>query len=640
MSTALHPLLRLWTFLSFLAIWVVPCFAAGESRPPNVILVLTDDQGYGDLSCHGNPVVRTPHLDRLHAESIRFTNFHVAPMCTPTRGQLLTGRDALRNGAMNVSSGRSMVRRDLRMLPEHFRQAGYATGLFGKWHLGDAPPYRPEDRGFDQTVWFPSSHIGALPDHWDNDYFDDIYLTPEGPRRFSGYTTDVFFGEAITWIKQTAGKRPFLCVIPTAAPHWPHYVPSADRERVLKRFKEVRSTLPPMTEEKASELIRFLAMIENIDTNLGRLEAFLQETGLRDDTVVIFLTDNGSTFGDAYFPAGMRGRKATLWEGGHRVPLFVRWPARGLNQGRDVSGLTQVQDLLPTLLDLCGIRPEPAERLDGISLAPVLLANEPVPDRMLVINYSRMPLQALRTQPDSPAVPRREGAAVLWKDWRLLEDRELYDLSSDPLQTRNVIDLHPEVAARMRRHLDAWWGDVGPAAAELQPSWIGLPGFDRVRLTACEWQDVFMDQQLQIRVGQRKNGTWHVALDRAGLYRFELRRFPPEAPQDLDDPVEATPVTDGILLAGPALPIRGARIRIAGHTVETQVAPGARSTSFDLLLPAGRTTLDTAFLDAQGAEVCGAFFVEVTRLGDDTARSGSRNGTLPGQGVRPHEANR
>ena len=157
------------------ALFLLAAAALAAAPRPNVIVLLTDDQGYGDLSCHGNPVVRTPHLDRLHAEGVRFTDFHAAPMCTPTRGQLMTGLDALRNGAMNVSSGRTLLRRDLPTLPSLLRGGGYATGLFGKWHLGDNHPYRPHERGFDHAVWFPSSHLGSVPDHWGNDYQDDTY---------------------------------------------------------------------------------------------------------------------------------------------------------------------------------------------------------------------------------------------------------------------------------------------------------------------------------------------------------------------------------------------------------------------------------------------------------------------------------
>jgi arylsulfatase A-like enzyme len=213
--------------IAIVAIVVGDCSCAGTQ--PNVIVVISDDQGYGDLSCHGNPILRTPSLDRLHSESIRLTNFHVAPMCTPTRGQLMTGIDCLKNGAMNVSSGRTLLRRNLTTMPEYLKSTGYATGLFGKWHLGDSYPYRPQDRGFDECVWFPSSHIGSVPDRWLNDYFDDTYLHRDQREQYSGYTTDVFFEQAMQWIANARADKPFFAYIATAAPHQPHYVPEQYR---------------------------------------------------------------------------------------------------------------------------------------------------------------------------------------------------------------------------------------------------------------------------------------------------------------------------------------------------------------------------------------------------------------------------
>jgi arylsulfatase A-like enzyme len=372
-----------------------PALATAGPRP-NVIVLITDDQGYGDLSCHGNPVVRTPHLDRLHTESVRFTDFHVAPMCTPTRGQLMTGVDALSNGAMNVSSGRTLLRRSLPTLPGMLRAGGYGTGLFGKWHLGDNFPYRPHDRGFDRAVWFPSSHLGSVPDSWDNAYQDDSYRVNGEVRKFRGYTTDVFFREAMAWMgAQRDAGRPFFCYLATAAPHGPLHVPPKYREAVRPRLAAALGELPKLAPAAQENLVRFLAMIENIDENVGRLEEWLRREGLRDNTVFVYLTDNGSTMGPRYFNAGMKGGKVTLWEGGHRVPLFVRWPAGGLGEPRDVAGLTQVQDLAPTLLELAGVAAPAGTRFDGRSLAPWLRGGAGGPawsDRMLVINYSRMPI--------------------------------------------------------------------------------------------------------------------------------------------------------------------------------------------------------------------------------------------------------
>jgi arylsulfatase A-like enzyme len=590
---------------------------APAAERPNVILIMSDDQGYGELSCHGNPVLQTPSLDRLHRESVRLTDFHVAPMCTPTRGQLLTGLDAFRNGATNVSSGRTLLRPELPTMADFFARTGYRTAMFGKWHLGDNYPFRPQDRGFRESIWFPSSHINAVPDFWDNDYFDDTYIHNGRREAFSGYCTDIFFNEAMRWIESSAEKtKPFFVYLPLNAAHWPHFVPPGYREPVAEALQKALPGLPELSPQQQTELVSFLAMIVNIDDNVGRLEEFLGGTGLRDNTIVIFLTDNGSTMGPRYFNAGMRGGKVTLWEGGHRVPCFVRWPAGKLLAGTDVSELTHVQDLLPTLIELCGLQTPDATRFDGTSLAGLLRGEQAsLPDRMLVVNYSRMPFQETRPTPVNAATPRREGAAVLWKRWRLLEDRELYDLNSDVHQDRNVIDQFPEVAARMRACLDAWWDGVKDGVNVPQRIVIGSEHENPLLLTACEWFDVFVDQQRQIRRADLKNGIWHLDVALAGEYEFELRRWPREADLPLIAPIPETRVTDGVYEPGKALPIRSARIRIADRDPSVETSPDDKEATFRVSLKKGPTTLETWFYDDGGNEICGAYYVYVRRMG-------------------------
>ncbi|TWU20484.1 Arylsulfatase [Novipirellula galeiformis] len=587
-----------------------------SAKRPNVIVVITDDQGYGEFSAHGNPVLQTPNLDRLASQSIRLTDFHVAPMCTPTRGQLMTGVDALRNGAMNVSSGRTLLRRELPTMGNIFADAGWGTGLFGKWHLGDTYPYRPQDRGFRESLWFPSSHIGSVPDQWQNDYFDDTYIHNGRRQAYSGYTTDVLFDEAMSWMQdEVAADRPFFCYLATAAAHQPHFVPEKYIAVVRESLRTVRRDLPDLAPEVEEQLVRFLAMCANIDENIGRLETFLQEHQLREDTVVVFLSDNGSTFGPQYFNANMKGGKTTLWEGGHRVPCFIRWPAGGLQAPQDVPGLTQVQDLLPTLADLIGIPNSSVDHCDGITLAAVLRGETQVSqERILVINYSRMPFKAVRTTPMNPAVPRRERAAVLWKRWRLIEDKALYDLKTDPLQEHNVIDRHPAVVATMRSHLNDWWDGVKQPAREFQPSVIGHEAQNPVELTACEWADVFVDQQSQVRRGVRKNGLWHIEVAAAGKYAFTLSRWPQDSGLRLRDGVDETQVTDGVLTGGPAWPVAYATLRVGDTKQRAEVSADASSVRFELSLPIGRTTMQTWFNDSDAKPICGAYYVHVQRL--------------------------
>lgn len=584
----------------------IAALAHGADNRPNVILILTDDQGYGDFSCHGNPVLKTPNLDRLHDESLRFIDFHAAPMCTPTRGQIMTGVDALRNGAMNVSSGRALLRREFPTMPQIFAASGYRTAIFGKWHLGDNYPFRPQDRGFQECLWFPSSHIGAVPDAWENDYFDDTYNHNGQRERFAGYCTDVFFTQASAWIRDRAAKKePFFAYIAPNAPHGPLFVP--------EKYRQPYKNLKP-------NVASFFGMVAKIDERMGELDSLLRESGLRDNTILIFMTDNGGTAGVPIFNAGMRGTKVTLWEGGHRVPCFIRWPSGHLGEPRDIAGLAESQDILPTLIDLCGLRKPSGARFDGISLLPTLRDNAPLPeDRMLVINYSRMPHKLSHFAPDNPAVPKRDGAAVLWKRWRLIEDRELYNLDADPLQERNVIAQHPDVAAAMRARLDAWWNGVKDRVNEFQPITIGDDADNPAILTACEWADVFLDQQAQVRRGERKNGFWHIDVARAGRYSFELRRWPRESGLGLSDAIAETRVTDGILPAGPTFPVAKARLKIAGVDQTHPVDPAADAAHFDASLPVGRTPLQTWFYDREGGEIAGAYYVYVGRQPDRPA---------------------
>ena len=318
-------------FLALVASAAIPGSAtAGLSlaRKPNVVIVLLDDAGYGDFSCHGSPVMKTPRIDELHRQSIRFTDFHVCPMCTPTRGQLLTGRDALANGAMNVAMGRTLLRRNVPTAAEIFAAGGYRTGHFGKWHLGDNYPYRPHDRGFHETIYCKSYGMASAADHWNNTCFDDHYFHNGVARKFTGYNTDVFFDEAMKFMKaQHARKQPFFVYLPLTAVHGPNWVAA--------KYRMAYQDQPP-------RVAAYFGMLANVDENMGRLETFLQKEGLKDNTIVVLLSDNGIAGGLPIFNADMRGRKTHLYEGGHRLPCFLRWTAGKLRTGRRCRRLDAV----------------------------------------------------------------------------------------------------------------------------------------------------------------------------------------------------------------------------------------------------------------------------------------------------------
>jgi arylsulfatase A-like enzyme len=558
-----------------------------KTPQPNVIFVMADDQGYGDFSAHGHPEIRTPNLDRLRGESVRFTDFHSSPMCTPTRAQLLTGRNCLDTRAMNVSSGRTLMRTDLPTLPETFRASGYRTGLFGKWHLGDTYPYRPEDRGFDETLWYPSSHIGSVPDAWNNDYFNDIYRHNGKLEKYQGYCGDVFFREATQWIRN-AGPKPFFAYIPLNVAHTPLFVP--------EDYRKLYSGLP-------ENVARYSAMISQIDACMGRLDTALAGAGLRDNTILIYTSDNGCTPATKRFNAGMRGHKTELYEGGHRVPFFVRWPAGKIGGGRDVHELTQMQDVFPTMIDLCRLSAPKAKNFDGLSLAGLLQSESAtLPDRTAIIQFSRM---------NAPR-PRKDDAAVMWKRWRLIGGDELYNLDTDPGQERNVIRENEAIAARLRGHYDIWWRKVEPQLDTFLPSVVGAPQENPALLSACEWADVFLDQSSQVRRGERKNGVWHIEVARAGEYEVALRRWPKDCDAGVGEGTPPHRSEDGGYPAGVALPIRGARLRVGAQEFKTALQAANREAVFTMRLAPGRTTMQSFFLDDSGQDLLGAYYAYVT----------------------------
>lgn len=565
-----------------LGTWTMGSRPAGAAprRPPNVVLVMTDDQGYGDLQCHGNPVLKTPNLDRLHHQSLRLTNFHVSPTCAPTRAALMTGRYNNRVGVWHTIMGRSILQRDEKTMADYFSSAGYKTGIFGKWHLGDNYPYRPQDRGFQETLIHGGGGVGQTPDYWGNNYIDDTYVHNGTPKPFPGYCTDVWFKGAMDFI---TGHRaaPFFCYLPTNAPHGPFIVPP----RYSQPFKDAG-----LKEDQAN----FYGMLVNFDENLGRLLDHLDTQGLANNTIFIFMTDNGTAAGDR---GGMRGNKGSEYEGGHRVPCFIRWPDGTLAPPGDLPLLTAHIDLLPTLLDTCGIEVSGGAPFDGISLRPWLEhPTLPEPERAIVVDSQRI------------EIPEKwRKSAVLEKDWRLVNGEELYDLSTDPEQKSNIAAAHPEHVARLRTIYNEWWESISPAFSQYCPLVIGAAGQGATQLTAHDWHvdqpQIPWDQRYILR-GLKGNGPWAVDVAADGTYRFDLRRWPLEVNVPINGTVEG----------GTALSIREARLSIAGQEHTMPVADTDLHARFQITLKQGKTPLNTAFIDHDGEER-GAYYVVVERIG-------------------------
>ena len=563
--------------------------ATAAARRPNVIVILTDDQGYGDFSFTGNPLLRTPNMDRLGAEGVRLTNFHVTPVCTPTRGQLMTGCDALHNLASAVTAGRTIIRRDMPTMAELFRTGGYATGLFGKWHLGHDYPDRPMDRGFDKAVWFKGWGMQSEIE-FDNDYVNPRYLDGLTEKRAAKYCTNLWFDEAMGWMQQqAAAKQPFFAYIPTNAPHRPLWPPAESAQLYAGKVE--------------ADVAAFFAMIANIDDNVGRLDRWLKEKALYDDTIVVFLTDNGTSLGSSVFDAGMREFKKSHYEGGHRVPCLLRWPNGAFENGLDVATPTQVQDLLPTLLDLCDVSSRGA-KFDGTSLLP-LIRKKPFVDRMLVVQYG------LRTR------PIKYDAAVIWKQWRLQKGVELYDIDADRGQKTDRAAQHPDVVARMRDYYDTWWAKLEPGFSQAVPMLLGTPQQNPVMLTSVDWWEVDLDHMEQVSLGGGgpRGGVWHVDARAAGRYRIELRRWPFHTNTAIGS-VGPRQTINGRPLEHPQklMHARTAVLSADGSEHSVAVTPESTGATFELPLAAGRHQLQGWLRDAEGKDLCGTYYALVTHL--------------------------
>lgn len=478
-------------------------------RNPNIVFVLTDDQGYGDLSCTGNPWIQTPNIDTLYHQSVRMTNYHVGPTCAPTRSGIMTGHYANSTGVWHTVGGRSLLRADEWTLATALRENGYRTGIFGKWHLGDTYPYRPEDRGFSDVIVHGGGGISQTPDYWGNDYFDDTYRVNGTYQKFEGYCTDVFFAEAKKFIKANK-ENPFFCYIATNAPHSPYNVESKYADLYRGKVMESRA--------------RFYGMITNIDENFGELRNFLQEEKLEENTILIFMTDNGSSCSMSYdkngnctegFNAGLRGMKNSEYDGGHRVPFFIYYPAGGIGGGKDCNELCANIDFMPTVLEFCGID-YPEDSFHGVSLKSIMEnPEEKLSDRYVVTDSQRVPY---------PIKWRK--SAVMHGEMRLVNGKELYDISVDRMQEHDIADQNPELVSEMRDAYEKWWDLVSVKFDEPIPLYIT----EKTILTAHDWRgdDCCVWNQSQIREGKRTSGKWEVYVEKSGVYRIRAYRWAPE----------------------------------------------------------------------------------------------------------------
>ncbi len=507
------------TAFGALAIFAQPT-SAGPGERPNIVLIMTDDQGYGDLGVTGNPVIETPCIDAMAGRSASLTTFYVSPVCAPTRACLMTGRYNYRTRVTDTFKGRAMMDPDEVTLAEVLGDAGYATGIFGKWHLGDCYPMRPNDQGFDQSLVHRGGGMAqpSEPIENGNRYTDAILFRNGEQVGTKGYCTDVYFDAAFGFINDSrAAEKPFFIYLPTNAPHGPyHDVP----EELYRKYKskDLTPVLLGRTGD-ADHVARIFAMIENVDQNVGRLFEKLDAAGLVDNTIVIFMVDNGPN--TMRYVGNMRGMKSHVHDGGIRSPFFVHWPAR-LKAGTTSDRVTAHIDVMPTLLAAAGVSPPEGLQLDGRNMLPLLEGKKTAwQNRTLVIQSHRG---------DTPL--RYQHFAARNHRWKLLRSTgfgretpaddvpfELYDMAADPKEKNNLYGQRPEIVAELTKAYDAWYDDVSGARTDNYGPPRIVVGTDHETTTVLTWQDWRVIEP----TGWGRQGQWLLRFAGPHTYDVQLR---------------------------------------------------------------------------------------------------------------------
>ncbi|HEV3437667.1 MAG TPA: arylsulfatase [Gemmata sp.] len=502
---------------------VLPVSRVCAAAPPNVLLVITDDQGFGDLGIHGNPVIKTPQIDAFARKSVWLKNFYVCPVCSPTRSSLLTGQYNYRTGIVDTYLGRSLMRPDIPTLPEWLASAGYRTGLFGKWHLGDNYPLRPEDRGFQETLWSQGGGLAQPSDSPQVDpktaYFDPVLKKNGKEAKTKGYCTDVFTDAAIEFLSADSSK-PFFAYVAYNCPHAPYQVPK-ELAAPYAKLDLTASGFPKIGQPwatgkvNADEIAGAYGMIENIDANFARLLKTLKDKKLTDNTIVIFMTDNGT--GGVRYNAGLRNRKGTVYEGGIRVPCYVWWP--GIKAGATIDSPTAHIDIAPTLIDLCGVKlPDIHLPFDGQSLAVLLRGTQMhLQDRTLFFQWHRgYEPEKYRSFAARGQRYKLVQAAGAFQEIKGQPKFELFDIVADPFEERDLATEKPDELAKLKKQYEVWFADVTKAGFTPPRIVIGSDKENPVRLSRQDWRGP------KAGWDRDSNGHWEVKIERSGQYKITL----------------------------------------------------------------------------------------------------------------------
>lgn len=439
-------------------------FAQNQTKHPNVILIITDDQGYGDLGFTGNPHVKTPVIDQFAREGVRLNNFYVSPVCAPTRSSLMTGRYSLRTGIRDTYNGGAIMASSEVTIAEMLKQGPYKTGAFGKWHLGDTYPYRPNDQGFDESLIHLSGGMGQVGDittyfKGDKSYFDPVLWHNNQKESYIGYCSDIFTNEAISFIEKNKNNS-FFCYLSFNAPHTPLQVP----DEYYQQYKDIDPSLGfdkdkgssvKMSEKDKEAARKVYAMVTNIDDNIGKLLKKLDELKIADNTLIIFMTDNGPQ--QVRYTAGLRGRKSKVYQGGVKVPFFMKY-APLFKGNKDINTTTAHIDILPTLAEVCNV-PLPKDRtIDGKNLLP-LIKGEQIDwsNRSLFFYWTRRYPELYNNM----ALLKKSFKFVANADYNSgIEDFELYNIEEDPYEKFNIIKKSISKAQNLKNELDTIYKEL------------------------------------------------------------------------------------------------------------------------------------------------------------------------------------
>jgi arylsulfatase len=499
-----------------------------SQQHPNVVLIITDDQGYGDFGFTGNPHVKTPYLDRLAGESIRFNNFYVSPVSAPTRSSLMTGRYSLRTGVRDTNNGGAIMATTEVTIAEILKGAGYVTGQFGKWHLGDNYPCRPIDQGFDESLMHLGGGMGQPGDittyfRGDSSYFDPILWHNGKQEKYSGYCSDIFAAKAIEFI--TRNKNiPFFCYLAFNAPHTPLQVP----DKYYQQYKDIDPSSgfegpvkPVMSDRDREDARKVYAMVTDIDDNVGRLLKRLEELKISENTIVIFLTDNGPQ--QRRYVAGMRGLKGSVYRGGVRVPLLIRYPGAGKGI-KEIEATVAHIDLLPTIASICNASVPADRKIDGIDLKPLITGRQ---SELSELNNRSLFFYWTRHSPElynNIALQKGGHKLVGNTDFDAPATRfELFDIASDPYEQKNIVKDKLLIAEELKTELDAKFRELVTSGNMTEKQYInvGTPDENPVILNRND-----ADGQWGVWEQEEAYGTWRVNF-KQGIYNFKFRFLKP-----------------------------------------------------------------------------------------------------------------